>query len=253
MHAPAIILSHPQLGENIGAAARAMANFGLSDFRLVAPRDGWPNEKATAMAVGASYVLDGARIYDTLEMGLGDLQFVLATTARVRGFAKPIYTPAEAVKALREAIARGEKTGILFGNERTGLENDEVSLANAIITIPTSPDFSSINLGQSVLLVAYEWFKSGDATPAYQLDHGPLAKKATRAEMIQLFEHLERELLENGFLYPPNKADGMIRNIRAMLTRADFTDQEVRTLRGMIVALAEGKHRKRGTPPKDSV
>ncbi|HWA31293.1 MAG TPA: hypothetical protein VG867_09350, partial [Rhizomicrobium sp.] len=127
-----------------------------------------------------------------------------------------------------------------------------VSLASAIITIPTSPEFSSINLGQSVLLIAYEWFKSGDTTPAYQLEHGPLAKKATREEMIQLFEHLEGELLANGFLYPPNKAQGMIRNIRAMLSRADFTDQEVRTLRGIIVALAEGKHRKRGTVPKKS-
>jgi tRNA/rRNA methyltransferase len=253
MTAPSIILSHPQLGENIGAAARAMANFGLSDFRLVAPRDGWPNEKATAMAVGASFVTDAAKVYPTLEEGLGDLQLVLATTARSRGFAKPIYTPAEAVKVLRGAVARGEKCGVLFGNERTGLENDEVSLANAVITIPTSPDFSSINLGQSVLLIAYEWFKSGDETPVYRIEHGPLAKKATREEMIQLFEHLEGELLANGFLYPPNKAQGMIRNIRAMLSRADFTDQEVRTLRGIIVALAEGKHRKRGAPPKDSM
>jgi tRNA/rRNA methyltransferase len=251
MSAPSIILSHPQLGENIGAAARAMANFGLSDFRLVKPRDGWPNEKATAMAVGASYVLDDARLFETLEEGLGDLQLVFATTHRARGFAKPIYTPVEVMKVMRESVARGEKCGVLFGNERTGLENDEVSLANAIVTIPTSQEFSSINLGQSVLLIAYEWFKSGDATPGYQLDHGPLARKATREEMIQLFEHLEGELLENGFLYPPNKAGGMIRNIRAMLSRADFTDQEVRTLRGMIVALAEGKHRKRGTKPGD--
>ena len=243
MNAPSIILSHPQLGENIGAAARAMANFGLGDLRLVNPRDGWPNGKATAMAVGASNITDGAYLFGSLKDAIGDLQFVLATTARGRGFAKPVLTPQEGAKRLREAIARGEKTGILFGNERTGLENDEVSFANAVITIPTSPDFSSINLGQAVLIAAYEWFKSGDDTPAYKLDHGPLAKPATREEMIQLFEHLESELLANGFLYPPSKAGGMIRNIRAMLTRADFTDLEVRTLRGMIVALARGKHR----------
>jgi len=246
-NAPIIILSHPQLGENIGAAARAMANFGLSELRLVAPRDGWPNERATAMAVGASYILDTAQMFPTLKEALGDLQFVFATTARERGFAKPIYTPDAAAKALREAIARGEKTAILFGNERTGLENDEVSFANAVITIPTHPDFSSINLGQAVLLAAYEWFRSGDETPAMRLDHGPLAKPATREEIFQLFEHLEGELIVNGFLYPPDKADAMIRNIRAMLTRADFTHQEVRTLRGIIVALADGKHRKRGT------
>lgn len=252
MNAPAIILSHPQLGENIGAAARAMANFGLSDFRLVAPRDGWPNEKAVAMAVGASYVLDDARLFQTLPEAIGNLQFVLATTARSRGFAKQIYTPQAGVKLLRDAIARGEKCGILFGNERTGLENDEVSLASAVITVPTSEEFSSINLGQAVLLIAYEWFKSGDRTPGYKLEHGPTARKATREEMIHLFEHLEGELLASGFLYPPDKADTMIRNIRAMLSRAEFTDQEVRTLRGIIVALAEGKHRKRGTSPKDS-
>ncbi|HWD48442.1 MAG TPA: RNA methyltransferase [Rhizomicrobium sp.] len=248
--APIIVLSHPQIGENIGAAARAMANFGLSELRMAAPRDGWPNEKATAMAVGASYILDDAKVYPTLKEALGDIQFVFATTARERGFAKPIYTPDTAAGYLRDAIARGEKTAILFGNERTGLENDEVSFANAVITIPTNPDFSSINLGQAVLLAAYEWFKSGDETPAMRLEHGALATPATREEIFQLFDHLEGELLTNGFLYPPDKADAMIRNIRAMLTRADFTHQEVRTLRGIIVALADGKHRRRGTPSK---
>jgi tRNA/rRNA methyltransferase len=202
------------------------------------------------MAVGASYILDDAKVYPTLKEALGDIQFVFATTARERGFAKPIYTPDTAAGYLRDAIARGEKTAILFGNERTGLENDEVSFANAVITIPTNPDFSSINLGQAVLLAAYEWFKSGDETPAMRLEHGALATPATREEIFQLFDHLEGELLTNGFLYPPDKADAMIRNIRAMLTRADFTHQEVRTLRGIIVALADGKHRRRGTPSK---
>jgi tRNA/rRNA methyltransferase len=247
MNAPSIILSRPQLGENIGAAARAMANFGLSDLRLVAPSCAWPNERATVMAVGASNITDGAIVFGSLKESLGDLQLVLATTARGRGFAKQIYTPAEGAKLLRAAIARGERTGVLFGNERAGLENDEVSFASAVITIPTNPDFSSINLGQSVLLTAYEWFKSGDDTPGLRLEHGPLAKKATREEMFHLFDHLEGELLANGFLYPPDKADTMIRNIRQMLSRADFTNHEVRTLRGIIVALADGKHRKRAT------
>src|SRR5262249_7481627 len=156
--------SHPQLGENVGAAARAMANFGMGDLRLIKPKCVWPNEKATAMAVGASNVTEEARVYPTLEEGLGDLHYVLATTARPRGITKEILTPSEGAKRLHAALARGEKVGILFGNERTGLENDEVSLCDAVITIPTS-EFSSINLGQAVLLVAYEWFRDADRTP----------------------------------------------------------------------------------------
>jgi tRNA/rRNA methyltransferase len=247
MSAPSIILARPQLGENIGAAARAMANFGLSDLRIVKPKAGWPNEKARAMAVGAAYIVDDARLFGDLKEALGDLNFVLATTARGRGYAKEVYTAESGAKLLREKMASGARCGILFGNERTGLENDEVSLANAIVTIPTSPDFSSINLGQAVLLTAYEWFRSGDETPAYRLEHGPLAKPATREEVFQLFEHLEGELLENGFLFPPDKAGTMIRSIRAMFTRVALTDQEVRTFRGIIKALSRGKHR----PSKD--
>ena len=247
MNAPSIILARPQLGENIGAAARAMANFDLSDLRLVTPRTTWPSEKARAMAVGAAYIVDGAKVFGDPKEALGDLNFVLATTARERGYAKEVYTAESGAKLLREKVASGARCGILFGNERTGLENDEVSLANAIVTVPTSPDFSSINLGQAVLLTAYEWFKSGDETPDYQLTHGPLAKPATREEVFQLFEHLEGELLENGFLFPPDKADTMIRSIRAMFTRVALTDQEVRTFRGIIKALARGKHR----PSKD--
>ncbi len=202
------------------------------------------------MAVGASNITDGAIVFGSLKEALGDLQLVLATTARGRGFAKQIYTPEEGAKLLRVAIARGERTGILFGNERAGLENDEVSFASAVITIPTNLDFSSINLGQSVLLTAYEWFKSGDDTPGLRLEHGPLAKKATREEMFHLFDHLEGELLANGFLYPRRTRPTvtMIRNIRQMLSRSEFTNHEVRTLRGHHRgALADGKHRKRGT------
>ncbi len=243
--APAVILARPQLGENIGAAARAMANFGLSDLRLVAPRDPWPNERAWSMAAGALSIVEGATVFDRLEEALGDLQIVYATTARARGVSKPVLTPAAAAGRLRAAAAEGVKTGLLFGSERAGLDNDEVALATALITIPTSPDFASLNLGQAVLLNAYEWWKTGDATPAARIDHGPLAAPATRADMIHLFEHLEDELLKSGFLYPPDKVDSMRLNLRAMLSRAELTDQEVRTLRGVIVSLTRGKKRRK--------
>lgn len=247
MTAPVIILSRPQLGENIGASARAMKNFGLSELRLVAPRAGWPNKKASDMAVGAINILDAAKLYGSALEALTGLQFVVAATARARGVTKPVLTPAEAARQLREATASGTRCGILFGSERSGLDNDEVSLATAVVTIPTT-EFSSLNLGQSVMLLCYEWFRDADETPPVRIDHGPIAKKATREEMFQLFEHLEDELLKNGFLYPPTKETPMIRNLRALLNRADMTDQEVRTLRGVIVALAKGKYRRK--PPE---
>ena len=240
---PSIILSHPQLGENIGAAARAMANFGLGDLRLVNPRAGWPNEKARAMAAGASSVTDDAKLHPDVRQALGDLNLVFATTARERGITKEVITPAEAAKRLRKAAARGERTGILFGNERAGLDNDEISLCDAVVTIPTAA-FASLNLGQAVLLLSYEWFRAGDETPHARIEHhGLLHRKPTRAELVDLFDHLERELVENGFLYPPDKVDTMVRAIRATLHRAKLTYQEVQTLRGMIVALSKGKHR----------
>lgn len=243
MNAPAVILSHPQLGENIGAAARAMANFGLSDLRLVKPKCPWPSDKATAMAVGASKVTEEARLYPTLREGLSDLNYVLATTARERGTTKEVLSPAEAALRLRASLARGEKAGILFGNERAGLDNDEVSLCDAVVTIPTAL-FSSINLGQSVLLIAYEWFRAADETPASRIEHNPIHRKPTREEMFALFDHLEQELTEDGFLFPPQKGAVMMRTMRATLHRARLTYQEVQTIRGMIVAMAKGKHRR---------
>ena len=245
---PSIILSQPQLGENIGAAARAMKNFGLSDLRLVAPRDGWPNPRADAMAAGAVDIVQSARLFETVKEALADLNLVYATTARERGITKEVLTPAEAARRLRLASARGEKTGILFGNERAGLDNDEISLADAVITIPTA-EFASLNLGQAVLLTGYEWFRRADTTPPARIEHGPLHRKPTREEMFQLFDHVERELTASGFLYPPDKQPPMIRAIRATLHRAKLTYQEVQTLRGMIVALTRGKHRvkKEGT------
>ncbi len=243
MQAPAIILSHPQLGENIGAAARAMANFGLTDLRLVAPRDGWPNKKAEAMAAGAGNVLESARVFATTEEAICELNLVYATTARERGTTKEVLTPAEAARRLHKVARRGEKTALLFGNERAGLDNEEISFCDAVITIPTA-DFASLNLGQAVLLNAYEWFRAGDETPPARIEHGPLHRKPTREEMFQLFEHLERELEASGFLFPPEKSGAMKRATRATLHRARLTYQEVQTLRGMIVALARGKHLK---------
>ena len=244
--APAIILCRPQLGENIGAAARAMKNFGLSDLRLVAPRDGWPNEKAEAMAVTAKDILDEAKVFETLHDALADLHVVYATTARDRGITKEIVTPAECAKRLRAAGANA-KTGILFGNERAGLENEDVSLADCVITIPTA-EFASLNLGQAVLLCCYEWFRVEDDTPAARIEHSPIHRKPTREELFQLFDHLEGELTRTGFLFPPDKREHMQRAIRATIHRAQLTYQEVQTLRGMIVALAKGKHR---APPKE--
>jgi tRNA/rRNA methyltransferase len=242
MTAPAIILSAPQLGENIGAAARAMANFGLADLRLAAPRDGWPNDKATAMAAGAAHITERARVFPTLREAVGDLNFMLATTARDRGITKEVLTPAEAARRLRVAAAKGGTTGIVFGNERAGLDNDEISLADAVITVPTA-DFASLNLGQAVLLCVYEWFRAGDTTPGATIEHGLAQRRPTREELFGLFDHLERELIASGFLYPPDKQAHMIRAIRATIHRARLTYQETQTLRGMLVALTKGKHR----------
>jgi tRNA/rRNA methyltransferase len=247
---PAIILSEPQLGENIGACARAMANFGLKDFRLIKPRDGWPNEKAEAMAAGAAGLITAAKVYQKTEDAIAGLQLVFAATARDRTMAKPVLSPQEAAKRLREAEAQGVATGLLFGNERAGLTNDEVALADCIVTIPTA-DFSSLNLGQAVLLLGYEWFKEGTDTPAERIDHGA-AQPAPREELILLFEHLEDELEKSGFLFPPGNRPGMIRTLRSILHRAQLTDQEVRTLRGVIVALTRGKRRRNpGDTSKD--
>ena len=224
-----------------------MANFGLSDLRLVNPRDGWPNEKAEAMAAGAAGLIAAARVFDSVAHAIGKLQLVYAATARDRTMAKPVLTPAEAAKRLREAAAAASKPGSCSATSGPGLANDEVALADCIVTIPTDDaGFSSLNLGQAVLLVGYEWFKAGDETPPERIDHGGQLP-ATREELILLFEHLEEELEKGGFLFPPGNRPGMIRNLRSILHRAQLTDQEVRTLRGVIVALTQSK--KRGPPP----
>jgi len=219
-------------------------------LRLVTPRDGWPNPKAEAMAANAAHLIAAARIYDNVKEAAGGLHMVYATTGRDRSMAKPILTPAEAALRLREAAMRGAKTGVLFGNERAGLTNDDVALSDCVITIPTDPEFASINLAQAVLILSYEWFKCADSTPAEHIDHG-LALPAPREELFRLFEHLEEELEKGGFLYPPGNRPGMIRNLRNILHRASLTDHEVRTLRGVIVALTEGKRRDPWPPPDE--
>lgn len=246
---PAIVLVAPQLGENIGFAARAMANFGLGDLRLVAPRDGWPNEKATAAAAGASGLADAASLYATVEEAIGDLQVVFATTARPRGMVKRVLTPESAARELALRAARGERIGLLFGPERSGLDNDVIALADAIVTAPVNPGFASLSLPQAVLLFGYEWLKACDAAPSLgrvtRFD-GPVVegltapdtRPATRAEMIGLFEHLEAELDRAGFLRPAEKRATMVRNLRNIFHRMGLTEQDVRTWRGVIAALA---------------
>jgi tRNA/rRNA methyltransferase len=246
--APVIILVEPQLAENIGMAARAMANFGLSELRLVAPRDGWPvsgnglKKGATQAASGANWVLDNAKLFATAAEAIADLNMVFATTARERGQMKRVLTPAEAMPDMAPRIAEGQRIGILFGRERTGLENDEISLADAILTFPVNPAFASLNLAQAVLLVGYEWHKhhTGDHVPFENQRSEP---PAMREGLVSLFDYLEDELDSAGF-FPPNKRPIMARNLRDMLHRLAMTEQELRTLRGAFTALAQGRKRR---------
>jgi tRNA/rRNA methyltransferase len=249
IRAPAVILVAPQLGENIGFAARAMANFGLSDLRLVTPRDGWPNDKAHAAAAGGAFVADRATVYPSVEAAIGELHYVLASTARPREMVKPVLSPESAAAELRRREVSGERTGILFGPERSGLDNDTIALADAILTAPVSPDFASLSLPQAVLIVGYEWLKAESAEPPLgrvtSFD-GPAAegvafgdtRPATRAELFALFEHLEGELDRTGFLYPPEKRASMVRAIRNMFHRMGPSEQDVRSWRGIVAALS---------------
>jgi tRNA/rRNA methyltransferase len=239
--APAIILSQPQMGENVGAAARAMKNFGLSELRLAAPKCGWPNDRAQMLASGAGDIIERTRVFEDTPAALADFQLVLATTARDRDVLREILTPEAAARRLRQAAQDGVRTAILFGGERAGLTNEEMDLADAAITIPTA-EFSSLNLGQAVLLLGYEWLKAADSTPPTRT-RATIARPASRFELTGLFEHLERELDAAQFLFPPEKKETMVRNIRAMLLRSHLSDQEVRTIRGMIVALVRNKYR----------
>lgn len=233
---PAVILCEPQLGENIGTAARAMANFGLWDLRLVRPRDGWPNEKAVAAASRADHVIERVRVFATLEEAIGDLTLVLATTARSRDLQKAVIGPEEAAQRMSAQIGAGRGAGLLFGREKWGLLNEEVALADCIVTLPVEPAFASLNIAQAVLLMAYEWRRHSDLGKQLPFSDA-MAEVAPREELIGLFGHLETTLDGSGFFTAPEKRPTVINNLRTMLERGKFTSQEIRTLRGVISSL----------------
>lgn len=228
---PAIILASPQLGENIGTAARAMANFGITDLRLVTPRDGWPNDKARAASSGAHHVIDNARVYHSLDEAVADLSFVIATTRRDRDMTKRVAGPAEGLKELCDVSAGGSGTGILFGRERWGLENEEVARANIIVTFPVDPKFASLNVAQSVLLMSYEWRRvAAAAAPA----EAPEAPPATREEVTGLWQHLVDVLRPSGYFRPAEMVERLERNLLNIVSDASWSKQQVRTLRGVL-------------------
>lgn len=246
---PAVILMEPQLADNIGMVARACANFGLDELRLINPRDGWPNEKARIAASGANYIIDDAVALPSLETAIGDLNWVAATTARQRDLRKPVMTPQAAIAEMRRRIAAGERVGLLFGRERNGLETDEVANADALIMIPVNSRFASLNLAQAVLILGYEWMRTdprqslGRVTTYEQ----PVAeglylnddRPSTKEELLGMFEHLEGALETAGFFNPPHRRPAVVRNLRTMFTRMSPTAQEVRTLRGIVATLTK--------------
>jgi tRNA/rRNA methyltransferase len=237
-NAPIIILVRPQLAENIGMCARAMANFGLSEMRLVAPRDGWPQKPrmkkgAHSAAAGASGILDAAQLFPDVESAIADLTHVFATTARERGQGKPVHPPGAAMAEAAFRHNRGEKVGILFGPERAGMNNEDVALASAIITFPVNPDFASLNLAQAVLLTGYEWFRAahGEALPFTRPPEGLPAKRET---LIAFFEFVEAHLIQRKFFWPEEKRPVMVRNFRNLIHRMNPSEQDIRTLRGAV-------------------
>ena len=252
---PAIVLVEPQLGENIGTAARAMMNCGLSDLRLVNPRDGWPSESAIAASSGAEAILEQAGLYETTAAALDGLHRVYATTARPRDMNKPVLGPREAGAAMRRSEAAGARNGILFGKESKGLHNDDVALAGTIIEARLNPAHNSLNLAQAVLLVGWEWWAAGPvATPsepgvatgvATGAATGTAEAPALHADLLKMFEHLEGALDEAGYFFPPERRPTMARNLRNVLHRANMTGGEVRGFRGVIDALMRGPGRRR--------
>ena len=252
MTSPALILASPQLGENIGAAARVMLNFGLTDLRLVNPRDGWPNKKAEAMAAGADGVLAAVRVFTSMEEAVADLGLVFATTGRDRFMSKRVATPDEAVAELAAELGAMRTCGVMFGAERTGLTNEELVLADAILTVPSNPNFSSLNLAQSVAVVSYEWWKGTREKAAFKVPTRFREEKlASKEDLIGFFEHIERELDRTEFQFPPSKRAMMVQNMRNMWQRAGLTYQEVQTLRGIVRSLTGAKKRKSKSDPQD--
>jgi tRNA/rRNA methyltransferase len=235
-----VILVEPQLGENIGMAARAMGNFALSRLRIVNPRDGWPNVAAQRAAAGADQILESAELFDTVEQAVADLTLLFATTARAHDQAKPVVSPADAAVEIVAHVADRGGVGILFGRERYGLQNEEVALANRIITFPVNPGFASLNLAQAVLLIGYEWFKlsTGGALPFAMPEH---SEPASQHQMQAFFDNLVRELDKVEFLRPVEKRETMLVNLRNIFTRMDPTKQDMHTLHGVVMAIAEGR------------
>lgn len=232
---PVVVLVEPQLGENIGMVARAMANFGLAELRLVNPRDGWPSDSARATASKADHIIDAVTVHDTLGDAIADLKLVYATTARQRDAFKPVRGPQEAARILRQRHSAGEKTGILFGRERWGLSNEEISLADEIVTFPVNPAFASLNIAQAVLLMSYEWMNSaeGELLPF----DGPTHEPADKTELFALFEHLEGALAKRGYFRPEEKRQRLTENLRSVITRAGYSEAELRVLHGVVRCL----------------
>jgi tRNA/rRNA methyltransferase len=234
---PAFVFVRPQMGENIGAAARAMLNFGLDRMRIVDPRDGWPNARAVAMASGAGRVLDRAGLYLDLRAAVADCDYIFATTARGREMVKPIMTPQRAMELTREMVAQGKRVAVLFGPERAGLENDDIIHANAIVTVPVNPDFPSLNLAQCALLMGYEWQRQ-TTTVAPEVMGLARTAFAGSVEVEKLADHYEERLGAAGFFYPATKAQGMRENLRNMWSRLNLTRAEVQTFHGMLRQIA---------------
>lgn len=234
---PAFVLVRPQMGENIGGAARAMLNFGLDRMRVVDPRDGWPNPKAAAMASGAGRVLDYAGVFPTVQAAIADCDYVFATTARGRELTKPVLTPEHAMMQARALTGAGKKVAVLFGPERAGLENEDLVHAQALITVPVNPEFPSLNLAQCVLLTGYEWQRQGVAVPGEVMEMAG-TDFASAIEIEKLGDHFEEKLVAAGFFFPDHKADNMKLNLRNMWARLRLTRAEVQTFHGMLRQIA---------------
>ena len=240
---PAIILVEPQLGENIGMAARAMLNCGLVDLRLVNPRDQWPNRHAVAAASGADVVIENAKLFGTAAAAIADLQMVYATTARARDMTTDVVTPKEAAARMKRDRVSAVRSGVLFGKEAKGLSNDDVSLANAVLRVPLNPAFTSLNLAQAVFAIGYECFQLSDGTDAAAMAIPKETRPATKQELDGLCAQLEDELDDSGFLRVREKRPIMVRNIRNVFQRARFTEQEIRTFRGIVTSLSKKRKR----------
>lgn len=238
---PAIILINPQMGENIGAVARAMMNFGLRELRIVAPRDGWPNAAAEAMAAHGVEIIHNAKLYDTTRDAVADLHYVYASTARDRRLNKPLLDPREGMVEAVQRRGDGQKSGILFGPERTGLHNDDIAFAHAIVTVPTDPDHASLNLAQCAVLLGYEWWVAQGQKHVPQTNEKWQGTPAEQAEVNGFLDHLEGALDATYFFKRDEKKPRMWRNLRATFLRAGLSQQEVHSLRGVVSALQKGE------------